>query len=347
MTAEYAEPGLFHNLAAAVEFDGALVVLDSTGDGDDFAFRQPEVVIREIVPGPAVISADLSPAQIEGSTFEIGYTLTSGLLSVEGNFILTYGAIMEGFESGAFGDDWTFSADYPWTIVPNWHDGSTYSAMSGNKNIASSTSYMQLTVNVPAAGDLTFYYKVSSESNWDKCYFYMDGQEKAVWSGTIDWTMYTQPVTTGTHTFKWSYTKDSSVNSGEDCVWIDDIHFPPVHVYNFLEPVTNLVAEDKGATDDEGNLSTPTIILVEVLDVYDVEENTMSLRVYPNPVSNTLYISNNADFTYSMYNNMGQEVVKGNAQGSQRINVNELPKGIYFLRITSGGQTNVQKIIVK
>ena len=101
------------------------------------------------------------------------------------------------------------------------------------------------------------------------------------------------------------------------------------------------------ATDDEGNLSTPTIILVEVLDVYDVEENTMSLRVYPNPVSNTLYISSNADFTYSMYNNMGQEVVKGNAQGSQRINVNELPKGIYFLRITSGGQTNVQKIIVK
>ena len=385
----------FTNEGTAPFYGGTLNIFSSSSA---ITFAETTIAFEDVVEGGSSITIEaaytVDPTVEEGSTFEIGYTLTSGLLSVEGNFILTYGAIMEGFESGAFGDDWTFSADYPWTIVPNGHDGSTYSAMSGNKNIASSTSYMQLTVNVPAAGDLTFYYKVSSESNWDKCYFYMDGQEKAVWSGTIDWTMYTQPVTTGTHTFKWSYTKDSSVNSGEDCVWIDDIHFPPVHVYNFLEPVTNLVAEvndrdvtiswessDKAssfiimrdgeeiervtentytehvpygnyeygvvATDDEGNLSTPTIILVEVLDVYDVEENTMSLRVYPNPVSNTLYISNNADFTYSMYNNMGQEVAKGNAQGSQRINVNELPKGIYFLRITSGGQTNVQKIIVK
>ena len=107
-----------------------------------------------------------------------------------------------------------------------------------------------LTVEVLAAGDLTFMYKVSSENNYDKLHFYMDNQEKGTWSGTVDWTEFTQPVTAGQHTFKWSYTKDSSVSSGEDCAWIDDILFPPTNVITFLAPATNLEA-----TVDGGNVN--------------------------------------------------------------------------------------------
>ncbi|MBN2829198.1 MAG: choice-of-anchor D domain-containing protein, partial [Candidatus Cloacimonetes bacterium] len=40
--------------------------------------------------------------------------------------------------------------------------------------------------------------------------------------------LHTYPVTSGTHTFKWTYYKDSSVSSGSDCTWVDNITFPPL-----------------------------------------------------------------------------------------------------------------------
>jgi hypothetical protein len=71
---------------------------------------------------------------------------------------------------------------------------------------------------------------VSSESNYDKLHFYIDGAEQGVWSGTVAWTQASYAVTPGEHTFKWSYTKDVSVNSGSDCAWIDEVEFPPISV---------------------------------------------------------------------------------------------------------------------
>ena len=181
-----------------------------------------------------------------GTTFEVAYDFVSGLQIVQGTFTITYGVIMENFESGEFGEGWTFSSQYPWTIIAEGRDG--YCAKSANAGATSSEGYCQLTVDVVAAGDLTFWYKVSSEQNYDKLHFYMDNQEIQAWSGTVDWTMYTQPVTTGTHTFKWSYTKDYSVNSGEDCAWIDDIKFPPVDIISFISPINDLEATVTGMT---------------------------------------------------------------------------------------------------
>ena len=253
---------------------------------------------------------------------------------------------------------------------------------------------MTLTVNVMAAGDLTFMYKVSSEAGWDKLFFYMDNQEMGNWSGSVNWTSFTQPVTVGQHSFKWTYHKDSSVNTGDDCAMVDDIHFPPVHVYNFIDPVTDLAAnvddtevtltwshrdsdsfivlrdgeevarvteatftEIVGygdyeysviATKEDGTMSIPTTIMVTVEDLTEVAEISESFQVYPNPANSTLYIKGiNTTYHYALYNNMGQQVFNGQAQGLKQIDVNNLTKGVYFLRITSGNQTNVQKIIVE
>ena len=100
-------------------------------------------------------------------------------------------------------------------------------------------------------------------------------------------------------------------------------------------------------TTESGSVSVPTTVAVEVIDYTGIGENNMSFEVYPNPVHNTLHINGNGEFTYSLYNSMGQEMAKGNAQGSHQINVNNLTNGVYFLRITSGNQTNVQKIVVE
>ncbi|MBQ5547927.1 MAG: choice-of-anchor J domain-containing protein, partial [Prevotella sp.] len=63
--------------------------------------------------------------------------------------------------------------------------------------------------------------------------FYIDGVQKASFTGAGNWIEKTYDVTAGEHTFMWQYTKDGSVNSNDDCFYVDYIHFykrpePPV-----------------------------------------------------------------------------------------------------------------------
>jgi hypothetical protein len=63
------------------------------------------------------------------------------------------------------------------------------------------------------------------------------------WSGEVPWTVASFPVGSGSHTFKWEYSKDGSVNSGSDKVWIDDIK-----ILNYSD-----LATIEGNTDISGN----------------------------------------------------------------------------------------------
>ncbi|MCP4256307.1 MAG: hypothetical protein GY774_02120, partial [Planctomycetes bacterium] len=54
----------------------------------------------------------------------------------------------------------------------------------------------------------------------------IDGEEQDNWSGEEDWAEESFPVTEGTRTFEWTYSKDSSEAEGDDTAWIDDIVFP-------------------------------------------------------------------------------------------------------------------------
>ena len=228
-------------------FHGGELVLTSCSP--DLTFDPETYTFEEDIEGgtSTVINIGYSFAEgvEEGTVFEASYEFTTGEFDVTDIFMVSYGSIQEDFESGVFGPDWTFSQPNAWTIVNGGSKG-TKCAKSMNEGQANSDYSATLTVNVVAAGELTFMYKVSSESNYDKLHFYMDNQEKGVWSGTVDWTQFTQPVTAGQHSFKWSYTKDISVNSGSDCAWIDDIVFPPTAVITFLAPATNLEAAVEG-----------------------------------------------------------------------------------------------------
>lgn len=93
-------------------------------------------------------------------------------------------------------------------------------------------------------------------------------------------------------------------------------------------------------------VSVPETILVTI-DL-NVNENEVQFSIYPNPVSNTLYINGgNAEYSYVMFNGMGQQVANGTAQGAQQINVSGMAKGIYFIRLTAGSKTSVEKVVVE
>ena len=83
------------------------------------------------------------------------------------------------------------------------------------------SSTIETTVTLGSSGSAKFYWKVSSETNYDYLRFYIDGVEKAKISGIVNWTQLSFSIAAGTHTLKWSYTKDGSVSSGSDCGWLD------------------------------------------------------------------------------------------------------------------------------
>ena len=83
-------------------------------------------------------------------------------------------------------------------------------------------------------------------------------------------------------------------------------------------------------------------------EIWGVEENDSELHIYPNPVKNTLYIKGgNAEYSYVLYNGMGQLVTSGVANGTQKIDCSGMTQGIYFLHLTTGSKVMVEKIVVK
>ena len=80
-----------------------------------------------------------------------------------------------------------------------------------------------------------------------------------------------------------------------------------------------------------------------------VHENTTKqpLEVYPNPVSDVLYVKNLPceKVEYSIFNLMGQEVAAGSSSGT--ISVAGLEKGIYFLQVKREGICETAKFVVK
>ncbi len=118
-----------------------------------------------------------------------------------------------------------------WVITNNNpHEGTncTKSAFNLPDN---QESELSVDVNVLAAGDISFYKKVSSEQGYDFLKFKINGQKVGEWSGIdASWTLATFPVSAGQTVFKWEYDKDGGWSEGQDCAFIDYIVFPAINL---------------------------------------------------------------------------------------------------------------------
>jgi len=161
-----------------------------------------------------------------GTAVDLGYEVSSGQYSAQNTFYLSIGLIVEDFETGDFSAyGWQFGGNSNWTISTEDPYEGTYSAKSGTIS-DSEISSMYVEMDVIADDNISFYRKVSSEPSYDFLKFYIDGVELDSWSGEEGWEEVSFPVTAGTHTFKWEYSKDMSVSNGSDCAWVDYIIFP-------------------------------------------------------------------------------------------------------------------------
>ena len=162
------------------------------------------------------------------SGYSAAYTLdvADGVYTDTRDFSSKIGLNVEDFEQAVIDPAlWTNVSAFPWGI-------STESPYEGNYCIKSGPirnnleTEITLTYEAGESDSIAFHYRVSSEYNYDKLYFYIDNQERSNWSGEIPWSKAQYYVNAGTHTFKWKYKKDVSMDSGDDCAWIDFVTLP-------------------------------------------------------------------------------------------------------------------------
>ncbi len=151
----------------------------------------------------------------------------TGLAGVYLDYI-RYAGNVDTFEAGVLGYFPFQAAGTPaWTATETSAGAGTWSARSGAIGAGARTT-MEMTVSLPAGGTFSFKRRVSSESGGDFLHFSIDGAERERWSGEVAWGTSSYPVTAGTHTFTFGYTKDAGTASGSDCAWVDDVKVPTV-----------------------------------------------------------------------------------------------------------------------
>ena len=76
-------------------------------------------------------------------------------------------------------------------------------------------------------GQVAFWCRVSSETSFDYLRFYVDGVQGFALSGESGRVQQVIPISAGTHTLRWEYTKDGSVSGGQDTAWVDQVTVLP------------------------------------------------------------------------------------------------------------------------
>tara|TARA_B100001179_G_scaffold116193_1_gene82934 strand:+ start:1212 stop:4499 length:3288 start_codon:yes stop_codon:yes gene_type:complete len=229
--------------------------LTVTEVGGDNAYYW-ETGTSAIVNGNIVVSNDAP----------IGYTavmwLDIGSLDTDYQFTypipLTFGMLMEGFETGDFSAHvWELSGNNDWFVQDSEVFDGNFAARTGDIN-NDQTSELSVTFNVIYQGPISFYAKASSEQGasgilYDYLAFYIDDQEQVKIGGMTDWEEYSFNVPSGEHVFRWTYQKDHAQSSGQDCAWLDQIIFPAGSI-----PPLNI---DFGDLNGDGSVNVLDVVL--------------------------------------------------------------------------------------
>jgi hypothetical protein len=82
-------------------------------------------------------------------------------------------------------------------------------------------------------------------------------------------------------------------------------------------------------------------------DKIELEEN-LNIKVYPNPTTGIIYIdkSNKETILISVLDNLGRTVLtQQSREVITNLNINNLPKGIYYISINNGKKLKTIKIV--
>ena len=244
-----------------------------------------------------------------GTLAEFSFDVTDGIYLYSNIFSQVIGIIDEDYETGDFTQyAWVNDINFPWIIDNiNVYEGNN-STRSGSVP-DSEVSHLNITVDVTAPGDISFFKFVSSEQNYDFLQFYIDGNKQGEWSGIDNaWSFVSFPVTVGNHDFEWEYDKDGAISDGQDCAWLDYIVFPPI---------------DLGQTTN-------------------IDQLDFNFELFPNPTKGSFSLTFNDvnNHTVEILDNNGRLISSlGNQSVRTTFNLKEYSAGTYTVKVMPEGIT--------
>ncbi len=143
---------------------------------------------------------------------------------------------------------WETYGDALWTPqTAVTHDGLD-AAQSGAFLDGASTLHTYVT----GPGTVSFWWKVSAETNIDAFRFYVGGEVLAQISGSVDWEQRTFAVPEGTQELKWKFKDRGTI--GQDRGWVDQVQFAGVPATITRQPASRTV--DAGTRSENSSLVT-------------------------------------------------------------------------------------------
>ena len=249
-----------------------------------------------------------------GTVFHFDMAFHTEAYTTELLHTFSVGTALETFETGDFSFlEWAHDGDLPWVVTDEEAHSGTYSARTGAIDDDEVTK-LYIFADIFIDGEISFWFKTSTQYHSDYFAFYIDGKMKDWWSGENDWTNISYDIEAGHHCFLWLYDKNRQNQAGADCAWVDDITFPRASIVNGVE------------------------------EVVTKEDN----RLYPNPTSGSFTLELKGESTVNIYNVLGQNIMSlSRVAGTQHIDLGNAPKGMYFVQIESDGNLEVKKLTIE
>ena len=237
----------------------------------------------------------------------------------------------------------TFANDevYPWEVRDNY-------AASGNAGVESSTSTVTTTVELAEGEALFFDWSTSSEANYDKLIFSVDGTAVRNISGEVDWTQfyYVAPAA-GTYTFTWSYTKDGSVDRNNDEGYLDNVYVgeapevPEADMYAFNSFEGSWITFNSGDPSMATPVGAPgaTVFAAEYVDgtVYGYTDAGQFFTTTLNNMSNLNVVGTIGEVIVDMAYNYATGMMYAIGSSENQ----EGPRTLYTVDLATGGITAV------
>ncbi|MBO4563146.1 MAG: hypothetical protein J5772_05995 [Clostridia bacterium] len=236
----------------------------SAASGDRFTFLDNDRIALNSGATEGYVEYEYSVPSTGMHTFTFTFTKNASGSSGDDCAYVKCFYYIHSFESAINGSDnflpFINDGEYPWVAAGD-------AASSSNWGEANSQSDLLLELPMNAGETLTFKYRASSESNYDFLRFYVDGTQMFQQSGNnTNWTTYTFTATsTKTYVFKWSYQKDYSADTNDDCGYVKEVVYSGVYV------VAN------GDADDDGDVDSADALLILRYAMGLVDESQIDL----------------------------------------------------------------------
>jgi len=176
----------------------------------------------QVIPGGSVIGNALTPYPDNQATTPIDMTDNEGLWHFEQG-PSSYSQDFESTSVGSLPTGFTTSGDANWEVETGDDVAGTGKAAVSQDINDNQESIMEYTTILAVDSVIEFYWKCSSEPNWDHLEFKIDGVQQAQINGTVAWTQVSFAAAAGSRTFTWRYYKDGAVSTGDDNGKVDQI----------------------------------------------------------------------------------------------------------------------------